>query len=126
MQNTTQNPSSSDLDEVTRAEAEVAARKAQLAQSLRQAEHSGQQLVQRLEHQLKPALIAGIAVAALATAAGITVALVRRRRHSGWLPPQQPSALATAAKGVGMFLLRFAARQVVAQVTARLDASTEP
>jgi hypothetical protein len=118
---------SPNIDEVTRAEAEVAAQKAKLAHSLRRAEQSGQTLVRRLEHELKPAVVAGIAVAALATAAGITVALVRRSRqsHSRWLPADRPSALAVAAKGAGMFLLRVLARQVASQIVARLDASPE-
>lgn len=115
------NQSSNDTDDVARAEAEVAVRKAELTQSLRQAEQSGQKLVKRLENELRPALIAGIAVAALATAAGITFALVRRKRNSRWLPPERPSALGTAARGAGMFLLRFAARQIVSQVAARLE-----
>jgi hypothetical protein len=123
MQNSTSNPSSNDIDDVSRAEAEVAARKAQLAQSLRQAEQSGQKLVKRLGSELKPAVIAGIAVAALATAAGITVALVRRSRsrHSRWLPPERPSPLAGAARAAGMLLLRVVARQVASQIVSRLD-----
>jgi hypothetical protein len=124
MQTSTSNPSSTDIDDVSRAEAEVAARKAQLAHSLRQAEQSGQKLVKNLGHELKPVVIAGVAVAALATVAGVTVMLARRSRRSRWLPPPQPSALATAARSAGMLLLRVLARQIAGQVVARLDGST--
>lgn len=126
MQTSTSNPSSTDIDDVTRAEAEVAARKSQLAHSLRQAEKSGQDLVNNLGHELKPVVIAGIAVAALATVAGVTIALARRSRRSRWLPAEQPSALATAARGAGMMLLRLLARQIAGQVVARLDGSPAP
>lgn len=121
MQSSTNNPSSTDIDDVTRAEAEVAVRKAQLAHSLRQAEESGQKLVQNLGHELKPVVIAGIAVAALAAVAGVGVLLARRSGRSRWLPPQRPSALANAARGAGMFLLRMLARQVAGQIVAKLD-----
>lgn len=125
MQTSTSNPSSTDIDEVTRAEAEVAARKAQLAHSLRQAEQSGQTLVKNLGHELKPVVIAGIAVAAFATVAGVSIALARRNRRSRWLPAEQPSsALGTAARSAGMLLLRMLARQIAGQVVARLDGST--
>jgi hypothetical protein len=123
MQISTSHPGSNDTNDVSRAEADVAAQKAKLALSLRRAEHSGQTFVRRLQHELKPAVIAGIAVAALATAAGITVALARRNRQSRWLPPDRPSTLAVAAKGAGMILLRILARQVASQVVARLDSS---
>jgi hypothetical protein len=126
MQTSTSNPSSTDIDDVTRAEAEVAARKAQLAHSLRQAEKSGENLVKNLGHELKPVVVAGIAVAALATVVGVTIALARRNRQSRWLPAEQPSPLATAARGAGMMLLRLLARQIAGQVVARLDGSAAP
>jgi hypothetical protein len=126
MQTSTSNPSSTDIDDVSRAEAEVAARKAEFAHSLRQAEKSGESLVKNLGHDLKPVVVAGIAVAALATVAGVTIALTRRNRRSRWLPAEQPSALATAARGAGMMLLRLLARQIAGQVVARLDGSAAP
>jgi hypothetical protein len=125
MQTSTSSNNPNDTDDVTRAEAEVAARKAELTRSLREAERTSQHMVKRLGNELKPALLAGLAVAALATVAGVTIVMARRRR-SGWLPPERPSALATAARGAGMFLLRLAARQVAAQIVARLDASSAP
>jgi hypothetical protein len=112
-----------DTDDVARAEAEVAARKADLSASLRQAEKTSQRMVKHLGNELKPALVASIAVVALATVAGVTIALVRRRRSNTWLQPERPSALGTAARGAGMFLLRLAARQVATQLLARLDAT---
>ncbi len=112
-----------DTDDVTRAEADVAARKADLTRSLRRVEKSSQRIVKSIGHELKPALIAGLAVATLATVAGVTIALSRRNRRNVWLPPQRPSALATAARGAGMFLLRLAVRRVAAEIVARLDTS---
>ena len=113
-------------DDVALAEAEVAARKADLSASLRQAEKTSERLVERMGNELKPALVAGLAVVALATVAGVTIALVRRKRSNAWLQPQRPSALGTAARGAGMFLLRLAARQVATQLLTRLDAATPP
>jgi hypothetical protein len=121
MQTSTTNPSSTDIDDVTRTEAELAARTARLAQSPRQGEKSGQKTIQNAGHELKPAVIAGIAVAALATVAGVAVAISRRSGRSRWLPPQRPSALGKAARGAGMLLLRMLARQVASQIVARLD-----
>jgi hypothetical protein len=119
---TSTNVSPQDIDDVARAEAEVAARKADLSASLRKAEASSERMVKHLGNELKPALVAGLAVVALTAVAGVTIALVRRRRSSRWLQPERPSALGTAARGAGMFLLRLAARQVATQLMARLDA----
>lgn len=118
---TSTNMNPNDIDDVARAEADVAARKADLSRSLRQAEKSSQRMVKHLSNELKPALVAGLAVAVLATVAGVTIALARRKRSSGWLQPERPSALGAAARGAGMFLLRLAARQVASQIVARLD-----
>jgi hypothetical protein len=118
---TSTNVNLQDTDDVARAEAEVAARKADLSASLRQAEKSSERMVKHLGNELKPALVAGLAVVALAAVAGVTIALVRRKRSSTWLQPEPPSALGTAARGAGMFLLRLAARQVATQLMARLD-----
>lgn len=123
MQTSTNMKNPNDTDDVTRAEAEVATRRAELTRSLRQAEKSSQRMVKRIGHELKPALIAGLAVATLAAVAGVTIALARRNKRSVWLPPERPSALGMAARGAGMFLLRLAVRQVAAQVVARLDGS---
>jgi hypothetical protein len=120
---TSTNVNPQDIDDVARAEAEVAARKADLSASLRQAEKSSERMVKHLGNELKPALVAGLAVVALAAVAGVTIALVRRKRSSSttWLQPERPSALGTAARGAGMFLLRLAARQMATQLMARLD-----
>lgn len=96
---------------------------AEPARSLRRAESSSQRMVKGIGHELKPTLLAGLAVVTLATVAGVAIALARRSKRSVWLPPERPSALGTAARGAGIFLLRLAARQVAAQLLARLDAS---
>jgi hypothetical protein len=124
MQNSIPGASSSDIDEVSRAEAEVAVRKAELSRSLREAGQSSEQMVQRLRTELKPAMLAALALAGLAAVAGITIAVARRRRRTRWLPAEQPSTVATAARGAGMFLLRLVARQVTNQLVAKLDAAT--
>lgn len=118
---TSSNPSSTDIDDVTRTEAEVAARKAQLAHSLRQGDKSGQKLGQ----ELRPAIIAGAAVVAIAAVAGV-VMLARRNKRAHWLPPQRSSAFGNAARGAGMLLLRLVARQVASQVIAKLDGAPSP
>lgn len=82
-------------------------------------------LAQRLSAELKPALVVGATVAALAIAAGATVMLKRRRRASGWLTPPQPSRLAAVARGAGVLLLRFAARQAAAQLLAKLESAQQ-
>ena len=120
---TSSNPTSTDIDDVTRTAAEVAASKAQLAHGLRQAEKGGQELVENLG--LKPAVIAGIAVAAVVTVGGI-VLLARRNRRDQWLRPERPSALGNAARGAGMFLLRLVARQIASQVVAKIDGAAPP
>jgi hypothetical protein len=112
-----------ETNEISQAEAEVHARKSELARSLRRASDSGEQMVHKLGSELKPALVAGLAVAALSTVAGITLLITRRRRQSRWLPPQPPSVLGTAARGAALFLLRLAARQVASKVIAGLDAT---
>jgi hypothetical protein len=120
---TSTNVNPNDIDDVARAEAEVAARKADLSASLRQAEKTSQRVVKNLSNELKPALVAGLAVVAVATVAGVTIALARRKRGNTWLQPERPSALGTAARGAGMFLLRLAVRQMATQLLARLDAA---
>jgi hypothetical protein len=120
---TSSNPSSTDIDDMSRAQAEVAASKAQLAHSFRQPDKSGQELVENLG--LKPAIIAGIAVAAVATVGGI-VLLARRNRRAQWLRPERPSALGNAARGAGMFLIRLVARQIASQVVAKIDGAAPP
>jgi hypothetical protein len=108
-----------DVDDAALTDPEVTARNADL--SLPQAENTAQRMVEQIG---QPALVAGLAVVALATVAGVTIALARRRkRNSAWLQPERPSALGTAARGAGMFLLRLAARQVATQLLARLDAA---
>ncbi|HEY6078182.1 MAG TPA: hypothetical protein VIW29_05230 [Polyangiaceae bacterium] len=112
-----------DNDDIARAEHQVALRKADLKHSLRAAERSGEQLAVRLGSELKPAFIAAAAVAGAAVLTGIGVALLRRRHgRRAWLPPQQPSAFASAARGLGLFLARIAARRIAEEVTRRLAA----
>jgi hypothetical protein len=116
----------SEMDEIARAEAEVAREKAELARSLRAVGRSSEKMALRIGGELKPALGAAIVVAGAAVAVGVTVALVRRgRRRDGWLSPQPPSALSTAAKTVGLWALRLLARRVAQEVVSRLAAPGE-
>lgn len=108
-----------DDDDVSRAEQQVALRKADLKRSLHVAGRSSEQLAARLGMELKPALIAVAAVAGAAVLAGIGVALMRRRPRS-WLPPQEPSALGRAARGLGLLLARTAARRLAEEVARRI------
>jgi hypothetical protein len=121
MQTSTSNPSSTDIDDLTRAEAEVAAREAHRAHGLVAAEQSSEGWAP----ELKPALIAAVAVATVAAVAGV-VMLTRRSKRSRWLPPERSSAFGTAARGAGMFLLRLVARQVASQILAKVDGATTP
>jgi hypothetical protein len=119
---TSTNVNPNDTD-VARAEAEVAARNADVSDSLG-AEQTSERMVKNPGDELKPALVVGLAVVALATVAGVSIALVRRKRSNAWLQPQRPSALGTAARGAGMFLLRLAARQAATQLLIRLEPPT--
>jgi hypothetical protein len=111
------------IDDVSLAGAGVEAGQVDLSASLPHAEKASERIVQHLG---KPAVVAGLAVVALATVAGVTIALARRKRSNAWLQPERPSALGTAARGAGMFLLRLAARQVATQLLTRLDAAPPP
>jgi hypothetical protein len=115
------------MDEIARAEAQVAKEKAELARSLRAVGRSSEKMARRIGDELKPALGAAVLVAGAAVAVGITVALVRRgRRRDRWLGPQQPpSALSTAAKTVGIWALRLLARRVAQEALSRLAAASE-
>src|SRR5512138_1782568 len=92
-----------DADELTRAEQQVVRSREKLSRSLHQVGKSGEALGRRLAQQLKPTLAVAVAVAGAALVVGVTVALVRRgKRRHGWLAPERPSALLTAAKGAGL------------------------
>lgn len=133
MQQWTQDPSSSDGDLEAAARPDThnsAPRDAALSARRVRVDGDGEQLereplAQRLSAELKPALVVGATVAALAIAAGATVMLKRRRRASGWLTPPQPSRLAAVARGAGVLLLRFAARQAAAQLLAKLESAQQ-
>lgn len=119
--------SQSEMDEIKRAEAEVAREKAELARSLRAVGRSSEHMARRIGVELKPALGAAVIVAGAAVAVGVTVALARRgRRRDRWLSPEQPSALSTAAKTVGIWALRLLARRVAQEVVSRLAVPGEP
>lgn len=115
------NASQSDTDEIAEAEARVAREKAELTRSLKAVGRTSEHMARQLSSELKPALTAAVAVAGAAAAVGLTVALVRRsRRRHGWFAPEQPSALATAAKTAGLWALRLLARRVAQEVVNRL------
>ena len=119
-----------DVDEVARAEQQVIQSRQKLSRSLHQAGKSSKAMVQRLGQELKPTLVAAAAVAGAALVVGVTVALVRRgKRRQGWLAPQsqQPSALVTAAKGAGLWALRYVAQRAAQELVSRLrDPKPEP
>ena len=109
-------------DEVARAEQQVVQSRAKLSHSLRQAGKSSEALARRLGQELKPTLVVAAAVAGAALVVGVTVALVRRgKRRHGWLAPEQPSALVMAAKGAGLWALRFVARRAAQELVSRLN-----
>jgi len=110
-----------EADEIARAEQLVAERKAQLSRSLRRAGQSGEDLARRMGDELKPTLKVAAAIAGGAAIVAVGIALTKRsRRRSGWLAPEQPSALALAAKTAGMWALRALARRVAQEVVSRL------
>lgn len=111
-----------DTDDITRAAEEVAERKAELSRKLRKASQAGQQGLAKLGEERNPALVIGLAIAAVAVA-GVALALARRRRSSNWLRPARPTAVGTAARGVGVFLLRMAAREIAGRLVTKLDTS---
>jgi hypothetical protein len=118
-----------DADELAEAEQHVIQSRQKLSRSLHQAGKSSKAMVQRLGQELKPSLAAAAAVAGAALVVGVTVALVRRsKRRQGWLAPQQqPSALATAAKGAGLWALRYVARRAAQELVTRLrEPKVEP
>lgn len=112
----------SESDELLRAELAVEQSRAELNRSLRRVSQSGERLLNRVRAELKPGfVIAAVAVGAVVVT-GTVVALARRsRRKNQWFAPQQPSALGVAAKTVGLWALRLAARHVTATVVARLE-----
>jgi len=110
-----------DADELAQAEQQVIQSRQKLSRSLHQAGKSSKAMVRRLGQELKPTLATAAAVAGAALVVGVTVALVRRsKRRQGWLAPQQPSALATAAKGAGLWALRYVARRAAQELVTRL------
>lgn len=114
------------MDEIARAEAQVAKEKAELARSLRAVGRSSEKMARRMGDELKPVLGAAVLVAGAAVALGVTVALVRRgRRRDRWVAPRPPSALSTAAKTVGVWALRLLVRRVAQEALSRLAAASE-
>ncbi len=112
----------SEMDEIKRAEAQVAREKAELSRSLRAVGRTSEHMARRIGTELKPALAAAVVVAGAAVAVGVTVALVRRsRRRDRWFSVEQPpSALSGAAKTAGLWALRLLARRVAQEVVSRL------
>jgi len=111
-----------EADELLRAELAVEESRAELTRSLRQVGKSSENLLHRVQAELKPTIVIAAAVVGAVAVTGALVALARRgRHHRGWLMPQQPSALGVAAKAVGLWALRLAARSVAQALVARLE-----
>jgi len=117
-----------DTDDLSRAEQQVVQSRAKLSRSLHQASKSSEALARRLGKELKPTLVVAAAVAGAALAVGVTVALVRRGKHRpAWRAPEEPSALVMAAKGAGLWALRFVARRAAQELVSRLkDPKVQP
>jgi hypothetical protein len=111
-----------EADELHRAELAVEQSRAELNRSLRRVSQSGEQLLNRVRAELKPGMvIAAVAVGAVVLT-GAAVALARRSRRRGhWFAPAQPSTLGVVAKSVGLWALRLAARNVALALAARLE-----
>jgi len=111
-----------ETDELLSAELAVEQSRAELNRSLRRVSQSGERLLNHVRAELKPGfVVAAVAVGAVAVT-GTVIALARRsRRKSHWFAPQQPSTLGVAAKTVGLWALRLAARNVASAVVARLE-----
>ena len=81
-------------DEVARAEAKVQERKAELSRSLRQAANSGNNLMQQVRHELRPALQTALVVAgAVAVVSAATIVVARRRRRADGDQPAEDGRL---------------------------------
>jgi hypothetical protein len=114
-----------DTDEIARAEAQVAEQRAKLTRSLQAASYSGEKFARRLGNELKPAVTAAVVIAGAAAVVGISVAISRRSgRSKGWLAPEQPSSIATAAKAAGLWALRALARRIALELVSRLSEPT--
>lgn len=114
-----------ETDEIARAEAQVAAQRAQLTRSLHAASQSGERFARRLSSELKPAVTAAVVVAGAAAVVGVSVALARRSsRSKGWRAPAQPSVVVNAAKAAGLWALRALARRVALELVSRLSEPT--
>jgi len=112
--------SNNEADELARAEQEVMQSRARLSLSLQQIGRSSEDLARRLGAELKPTLALAAAVAGAGVVVGVTIALVRQgRRRRGWFAPEQPSPLVMAAKGAGLWALRFLARRVAQELVRR-------
>ncbi len=112
-----------EADKLLEAELAVEESKAELARSLRQVGKSSENLLHRVQDELKPGLVAAVAVVGAMVLTGTVVVLARRRGRRQWLAPQQPSTLGVVAKALGLWALRFAARSAAQALVARLDQS---
>lgn len=112
-----------EADELLRAELAVEQSRAELNRSLRRVSQNGEKLLQRVQAELKPGLVIGVAVVGALALTGVSVALARRNKKSHWLAPEQPSTFGVVAKAVGLWALRLAARNVAQALVARLEQS---
>lgn len=113
---------STEADEIARAELDVEQSQAQLAQSLRQVGNSSAKLARRLGNELRPSATV-MAVAGAALLLGVGIVVVRRgRSQRSWLVPERPPVLGAIAKTVGLFALRFVARRAAEAAVKRWTA----
>ena len=111
-------------DELSQAELAVEESRAELTRSLRQVGKTSENLLHRVQAELKPGMLIAAAVVGAIALTGTVVALTRRGRQRSWRAPQQPSALGVVTKAVGLWALRYAARSAAQALVARLEQPT--
>ena len=116
------NSTTNEADELLRAELAVEQSRAELNRSLRRVSQSSERLLNRVQAELKPGMVvAAVAVGAVALTGALVLLVRRREQKHQWLMPARPSAAAVAAKTLGLWALRLAARSAAQALVARLE-----